>query len=392
MVKVGFLSRVCPFIWREDLHNMIKDTHEWRENPFHSRLYPGSLSCNKHGMMVPVLMIDVERDNISSGLDIFREQFDRSTPLSPCGIPYLFFTVLQNQLTNTERKAIIDDINHHISSTQFVHVYGLSDIYTLVTLWQNVTIRLCMLLMGLCAPQTNHRLFIQVEKDPNPDAIILAFNSVDYETVMDNLPRLSSFIKQCVCNQDHLKIFTHDDFSIIIGSKTILIKKGSYQISSKPIPVDTQEHTSFALSKMVKQPEKRSFFSASSTSMCSTMTLSQPSIPSAHSTSPLVQPHLTTPSVSSLNQSTERCFHAIEQCLESSLTRMDNIETLCLHLKGNTDTITQQLQQLTANLSLACSPSSPCPSPSRKTTRLSNGNELLPQTHYAPMLRKNLSQ
>jgi len=314
---------------------MIKDTHEWRENPFHSRLYPGSLSCNKHGMMVPVLMIDVERDNISSGLDIFREQFDRSTPLSPCGIPYLFFTLLQNQLTNTERKAIIDDINHHISSTQFVHVYGLSDIYTLVTLWQNVTIRLCMLLMGLCAPQTNHRLFIQVEKDPNPDAIILAFNSVDYETVMDNLPRLSSFIKQCVCNQDHLKIFTHDDFSIIIGSKTILIKKGSYQISSKPIPVDTQEHT---------------------------------------------------------NQSTERCFHAIEQCLESSLTRMDNIETLCLHLKGNTDTITQQLQQLTANLSLACSPSSPCPSPSRKTTRLSNGNELLPQTHYAPMLRKNLSQ
>jgi len=75
MVKAGFLSRVCPFIWREDLHNMIKDTHEWRENPFHSRLYPGSLSCNKHGMMAPVLMIDLETDNISSGLDIFREQF-----------------------------------------------------------------------------------------------------------------------------------------------------------------------------------------------------------------------------------------------------------------------------------------------------------------------------
>jgi hypothetical protein len=44
MVKLGFLSRVRPFLWQEDLRDMIKDSQDWAKNPFHFHLYPGSLS------------------------------------------------------------------------------------------------------------------------------------------------------------------------------------------------------------------------------------------------------------------------------------------------------------------------------------------------------------
>jgi hypothetical protein len=82
MIRVGFLSRVLPFLWRDDLRKMIKDTPEWLEDPFQFRLYPGSISCNKKGMMAPVLMVEIERDNVSLGLDFFRNNFDGENPVS----------------------------------------------------------------------------------------------------------------------------------------------------------------------------------------------------------------------------------------------------------------------------------------------------------------------
>jgi hypothetical protein len=154
MAQLGFLSRVWPFIWRKDLWLMIKGTSAWKADPFHFRFYPGSIACNKKGITAPVLMLNVEREKVSSGLEFFRQQFDGSNPLSPCGIPYLFFTLLHIQLTDSERKAILDDINHHIGETHIVHVHRFKDLDTQVTLRQNVTIQFQKLLLGLCAPPT----------------------------------------------------------------------------------------------------------------------------------------------------------------------------------------------------------------------------------------------
>jgi hypothetical protein len=66
---------------------MIKDSPEWLEDPFHFRLYPGSISCNKKGVMASVLMVEIKRDNVSLGLDFFCNTFDGENPLSPCSIP-----------------------------------------------------------------------------------------------------------------------------------------------------------------------------------------------------------------------------------------------------------------------------------------------------------------
>jgi len=162
MVRIGFLSRVWPFIWRDDLRDMIKDSQEWAEDLFHFRLYPGSLSCNKKGAMAPVLMVTVERENVNLGIDFFCNNFDGENPLPPCGIPYLFLTLYKNQLSDDEHFNIIQDTNLHIGKTQLIHLYGLKDFDTPIALKQNIANRLRKLLLGLSAHQSNQRLFVQV--------------------------------------------------------------------------------------------------------------------------------------------------------------------------------------------------------------------------------------
>jgi hypothetical protein len=52
--------------------------------------------------MAPVLMVEVKCEKVSLGLDFFCNMFDGDNPLSPCGIPYIFFMLYQNTLSDTE--------------------------------------------------------------------------------------------------------------------------------------------------------------------------------------------------------------------------------------------------------------------------------------------------
>jgi len=85
MVQIGFLLQVQSFLWQDDLKDMIKDTQEWRENPFQFCLYFGLISSNKKGEMAPVLMVEVQCNNINLGLDFFCSTFEMQlTPLLEC--------------------------------------------------------------------------------------------------------------------------------------------------------------------------------------------------------------------------------------------------------------------------------------------------------------------
>jgi hypothetical protein len=359
MVKIGFLSRIRPFTWREDLRTVIKDTLEWRENPFQFRLFYGSLSCNKKSKTAPVLLVEVDRENISAGLDFFCNMFDGENLLSPCGIPYLFLTLYQNTLTDNEREKIIDDINHHVGYTQLVRLYGLEDIDNHITLQQNVKVKLRKLILNLRAPQSSTRLFCQVEKEANKESILCAFDSDLYDVVMANLPNISLLIRQCVIESDWKNVFSTADFSLLIPQKVITTKGGF--TTSKTIPQDIQEHTSAALGKM-KKVDKRS----SSSSISSFSNTSTPN--SAQSISSTTTPVLISPSNSS---AIEHRLITIEKTLNSSTTRMDNIETLCLQLKSNTDIILQNIQQLATDFYNSRPPHADCRSPAPKSQRFS---------------------
>jgi len=155
MVRIGFLSRIRPFAWCNDLKNMIKDTELWKSDPFQFLLYPGSLSRNKKGAMAPVMMVETEWEKVSTGLDFFCHAFDGDNPLSPCRFSYPFFTLYQNQLSDSERQSIIQDSLRHIGEVDLIHLHGFQNIDVLVTPRQNIKVQLHKLLLGLHANQSN---------------------------------------------------------------------------------------------------------------------------------------------------------------------------------------------------------------------------------------------
>jgi hypothetical protein len=120
------------------------------------------------------------------------------------------------------------------------------------------------------------------------------------------------------------------------------------------------------ISKMVKSSGKRPTSSNSSSSTYSSITSTQPS---TQTTNPTAS---STPSAL-VQSAVEQHFQQLENRLDVSSTRMDNIENLCLQLKSNTDVITQQLNKLATNLSVNYSSTSPCCSPAAKTICLSGG-------------------
>jgi len=188
-------------------------------------------------------MVEEERENVLSGLDYFYKSFDGENPLSPCGIPYLFLTLYQNKVSDLERASIIQDIKIHIGQVDIVHLHGFCNIDTPVTLKQNINIKLCKLLLALCTNQSSTRPFVQVENGADPDYIVCIFNSVDREIVMANLPFLSTYIKQCIMEEELKHIFYYEIFSITTPGRSIPIKVGNIQVKAKPIPQDIHEDT-----------------------------------------------------------------------------------------------------------------------------------------------------
>jgi hypothetical protein len=98
MVRIGFLSRVRGFTYRDDLSNFIMETEEWKKSPFSFRLYFDTLSSGAKGKQTYVVMIDVDHPNIDLGFKVFQALFDGDLPSSPNRIAYLFFPFLKNHI------------------------------------------------------------------------------------------------------------------------------------------------------------------------------------------------------------------------------------------------------------------------------------------------------
>jgi hypothetical protein len=90
MVRIGFLTRVKGFAYRDDLKSNIINSNKWKESPFHFRLYFDCFSTNSKGKMSYVTMIDVDHPNIEQGMKFFLEFFDGDLQNSPNSISYMF--------------------------------------------------------------------------------------------------------------------------------------------------------------------------------------------------------------------------------------------------------------------------------------------------------------
>jgi hypothetical protein len=147
-----------------------------------------------------------------------------------------------------EHQQIVEDALHHIGKVTTVHLQGIKDIETIVTLCQKSTIRLReLLLIGPRAAQSNLALFLQVEREANPESIICAFHSTDADVVLSNIPHLSTYIRHCVVEADYEKIFEYSDYSIMAQTKSIPIQRGQVFGLSKHRRSRTTPHRLFNL-------------------------------------------------------------------------------------------------------------------------------------------------
>jgi len=205
--------------------------------------------------MAPVLMVEVERKHVNIGIDFFCNNFAGKNPFSPCGLSYLFLTLYKNQLSDTNWFHIIQDTNIHIGQVKLIHLFELQDIDTTVALKQDIMIWLRKLLLGLCAHQTSQRLFVQVECNSDPNAIVCVYNSVDHDTAMSNIPHLSSFICQCNKEADFGKVFLTQDFSLSFSTKSIPIKKETSKLLISPFLLKSRNTQHKLLARWLSPPK-----------------------------------------------------------------------------------------------------------------------------------------
>ncbi len=229
-----------------------------------------------------------------------------------------------------------------------------------------MNIKLRKLLLSIRAHQSSSSIFTQIEKESDPSSILCAFDSDQYETVMTNIPNISLYIRQCI-----KEVFLNPEYSLFVPQRLILTQKGTAK--PKTIPIEIQEHTSAALSKMIKVTKRVSpTSSVSSYSNASTAPSSTASVSTTFSSSRVTQPQMASSIMEDQPSNIDNHFRLLETRMDSSAARMDSIELLCRQLKTNTDVISQNIQQLATDFYNSRQSPTACGSPAAKTQRLSD--------------------
>jgi hypothetical protein len=226
MVRVGFLSRVCTFTYQDDLCTYIMNSKQWKDNPFHFRLYFDTFSTNAKGSLTYVLMIDVDRPNIDIGLKFLQKFFDGDLYHSPNKIAYLFFPLYRKNYSDDERLTIIKDNDHFTEGVSIVALSGLNDLNTVVHLNQGTTTTIRHLLLAIPAQTSVNKLFLHIERQPSNHWLLCCVYSMDATKVSLRLGTLEALLKRYVKPEDYTTLFSTVDFSLKFNGQAAPFKKG----------------------------------------------------------------------------------------------------------------------------------------------------------------------
>lgn len=183
MVRIGFLSRVRTFTYRDDLCTHIMNNKQWIDNSFHFRLYFDTFSTNAKGTMTYVLMVDVDRPSIDIGLNFFQKFFDGDTYDSPNKLAYLFLPLFRKNYSDDERLTIIKDNDHYTEGVSVVAMTGLNDLETVINLTQGTRTSIRHLLLAVPAHTSINKLFLQVERQPSNQWLLCCFYTTDMTNI-----------------------------------------------------------------------------------------------------------------------------------------------------------------------------------------------------------------
>ncbi len=173
MVRIGFLSRVRNFTFRDDLQNFITSSPEWKSDPFQFRMYFDAFTVKNQTAYV--LMVDAERPKIEVGLQFFQTYYNGKQRFSPNCIDYLFLPLYKKSYTEQDRTKIITDHDYHIGTNSIVAIKGLQPLDNLIKLVSGVHTTIRKLLLSIPAPNTiSGHLFLQIERQPVENWIYVA--------------------------------------------------------------------------------------------------------------------------------------------------------------------------------------------------------------------------
>ncbi len=152
---------------------------QWKNNPFHFRLYFNTLSTNAKGSLTYVLMIDINRPSIDTGLEYFQKFFDGDQYNSPNKLAYLFFPLYGKNYTDDERLTIIKDNDHYTEGVSVVALHGLNDLDSVINLTQGTKTTIWHLLLAVPAQTSTNKLFLQVKRQPSNQWLLCCFYTTD---------------------------------------------------------------------------------------------------------------------------------------------------------------------------------------------------------------------
>jgi hypothetical protein len=246
-----------------------------------------------------------------------------------------------------------------MNSTLAKSVPGIKNINKVVTLKQNIKVKLRNLLLSLQATNTtNGKIFIPIERQNESDWLTCAYYTADSAIIMNSLNTIVTSICQCIIPEDMDKVFADSTHSLHFVTKTLPIKKGKIHIASKPISADTQAHTNKMLGKLANFSTKRPISVPlplnATTKLANNASLSANNAwtsASLYTASTNSQPTANSGTETTSNTTSEagRRFSQIEQSILQGSECMDRLESVCTQMMHNTEIISNQIQKLAAS-------------------------------------------
>lgn len=256
MVRIGFLSRVQTFTFRDDLQKHITTSKEWKADPFQFRVYFDSFNAKTKS--AHVLMIDVERPKVDSGLHFFQAWYNGKLKNSPNCIEYLFLPLYKKFYTEDERLKIITDHHHHLGKDSVVAIKGLKSLESVVKLVSGVHTTIRKLLLSVPAPNTTSgKLFIQVERQPVENWLLCCFYASDATKITPKLASLEDSLKKFVAPDSWADLFVDGNGLSFSGQAAPLVKNKKNKIIFQEPSPETTAYVTQSFQTLFKPKEKR---------------------------------------------------------------------------------------------------------------------------------------
>lgn len=255
MVRIGFLSRMRGFTLRNDFQTYIMSSQEWKDNPFHFRLYFDAISAR--GKLAHVLMVDVDRPSIDHSMKFFQDWFNGTAANSPNNIPYIFWPLYRKSYEEGDRARIIADHEYQVGHNSVVAVKGLQPLENVVKLVNGVYTTIRRLLLSIPAQGTvTGKLFIQVERQLSCDWLLCCFHTQDEDKVSARLCTLEDSLKKVIHPECHGTLFLND-IGLTFNGRIAPLIRGKSRLPRLEVPVQTAEYVSQSLQRLYSPTTKR---------------------------------------------------------------------------------------------------------------------------------------